>query len=78
LAGALEVDHSGAKRVESLTTAQMRELQNLLNRQGFKAGDVDGKLGSATREAVKQAQIKYGLPADSWPTSELLARLGGR
>jgi len=22
-------------------------------------------------------QIKYGLPADSWPTAELLARLRG-
>jgi len=26
---------------------------------------------------VKAMQIKYGLPADSWPTSELLARMRG-
>jgi hypothetical protein len=24
---------------------------------------------------VKAMQIKFGLPADSWPTAELLARL---
>jgi hypothetical protein len=24
---------------------------------------------------VKAMQIKYGLPADSWPTAELLARM---
>jgi peptidoglycan hydrolase-like protein with peptidoglycan-binding domain len=42
-------------------------------------GEADGRLGSATRAAVKQAQIKLGLPADSYPTTELTARLrGGR
>ena len=48
-----------------------------MNKQGFEAGDVDGKLGSGTRKAVKKAQMKVGLPADSWPTAELLARLQG-
>jgi lytic murein transglycosylase len=77
LAGAPVVDHSGAKTVQPLTTAQMMELQRLLNKHGYEAGDVDGKLGSGTRAAVKKAQIKIGLPADSWPTMELVARLGG-
>ena len=75
LAGAPEVDHSGEKTVEALSTPQMKELQSLLNKRGFDAGDVDGKLGSGTRAAVKKAQLKAGLPADSWPTSELLAWL---
>jgi hypothetical protein len=26
---------------------------------------------------VKAMQIKYGLPADSWPTAELLTRMRG-
>jgi lytic murein transglycosylase len=78
LGGAPAFREEGAKQVEALTTAQMKELQTLLNRQGLNAGDVDGKLGSGTREAVKQAQIKYRLPADSWPTEELLARLRKR
>jgi hypothetical protein len=26
---------------------------------------------------VKAMQVKYGLPADSWPTAELLARMRG-
>jgi lytic murein transglycosylase len=77
LDGAPAVDHSAAKTVKPLTTAQMMDLQRLLNKHGFKAGDVDGKLGNGTREAVKQAQLKFGMPADSWPTAELLARLGG-
>lgn len=77
LDGAPAVDHSAAKTVKPLTTPQMMDLQRLLNKNGFKAGDVDGKLGSGTREAVKQAQLKFGMPADSWPTAELLTRLGG-
>jgi lytic murein transglycosylase len=77
LAGAPVVDHAAAKTVRPLSTAQMKELQRVLNERGYNAGKVDGKLGSGTREAVKKAQLKVGLPADSWPTEELLARLGG-
>ena len=77
LAGAPVVDHSAAKTVHPLTTAQMMELQRLLNERGYDAGKVDGKLGSGTRAAVKKAQIKTGLPADSWPTAELIERLRG-
>jgi len=32
-------------------------------------------LGLKSRQAVRDMQIKYGQPADSWPTAELLARL---
>jgi hypothetical protein len=34
-------------------------------------------MGQQSRSAVKAMQIKYGLPADSWPTAELLARIRG-
>jgi len=46
-------------------------------RAGFNVGKIDGVLGQQSRSAVKAMQIKYGLPADSWPTAELLARMGG-
>jgi peptidoglycan hydrolase-like protein with peptidoglycan-binding domain len=32
-------------------------------------------MGLKTRQAVKAMQVKYGLPADSYPTAELLARM---
>ncbi|MGB8871153.1 MAG: peptidoglycan-binding domain-containing protein [Rhodomicrobium sp.] len=50
----------------------------LLRGRGFYSGDVDGKLGLATRESVKKAQQKFGLPADSYPSPELIARLQSR
>lgn len=55
-----------------------KELQVLLRGHGFYSGDVDGKLGLATRASVKKAQQKFGLPADSYPSPELIARLQSR
>ena len=53
-------------------------MQGLLTRAGYDVGAVDGFLGLKTRQAVRAMQIKYGLPADSYPTAELLARMRGR
>lgn len=63
--------------VAQLSFNEMKQLQQLLVRAGFDVGKVDGVLGQQTRSAVKTMQLKYGLPADSWPTAELLTRMGG-
>ena len=57
---------------------QIKELQQLLVRRGYEVGEVDGKLGAATRGSVKAMQMKLGLPANSYPTEELLERLRQR
>jgi peptidoglycan hydrolase-like protein with peptidoglycan-binding domain len=64
--------------IAQLSFAELRELQQLLVRAGFNVGKVDGVMGQLSRSAVKAMQIKYGLPADSWPTAELLARMRGK
>src|SRR6202166_5117702 len=69
--------HRPAAPVAQLPFNELRELQQLLVRAGFNVGKVDGVMGQQSRSAVKAMQIKYGLPADSWPTSELLARMRG-
>jgi hypothetical protein len=76
LAGAPPVDR-GDPNVEVLQGNEVKELQELLNRQGYDVGEPDGKVGAKTRAAVKQAQMKAGLPADSFPTMELIARMRG-
>jgi lytic murein transglycosylase len=63
--------------IAQLPFSEIRELQQLLMRAGFTVGKVDGVLGQQSRSAIKAMQIKYGLPADSWPTAELLARMRG-
>ena len=66
-----------AAQVAQLPFGEIKELQQLLMRAGFDVGKADGVLGQQSRSAVKAMQIKYGLPADSWPTAELLARMRG-
>ena len=63
--------------VAQLPFEQIKHLQQLLVKAGFDVGKVDGVLGQQTRIAVKAMQVKYGLPADSWPTADLLTRMGG-
>src|SRR6478735_4060032 len=67
----------GAGTVAPISMEQTRELQQLLIRQGYDVGGADGKLGTATRIAVKAVQVKLGLPADAYPTPDLITRLRG-
>lgn len=61
--------------IPPVTMEMTRELQTIFTRRGYNVGSIDGKLGLATRQAVKAEQVKLGLPADSYPTQELLERL---
>jgi lytic murein transglycosylase len=74
LAGAPPVGKGNGQPVVP-TTAQVQDLQRLLIAQRLLKGEADGRIGAATRAAVKQAQIKVGLPADAYPTAELIERL---
>ena len=76
LAGAPKVGRGNGNAV-GLSLAEGRELQQLLKSRGFEMGKIDGVIGLQTRAAVKATQIKLGLPADSYPTAELLAKLRG-
>jgi lytic murein transglycosylase len=78
LAGAPAITRSTGP-VPAVSAEEVREIQQLLTRAGFDVGAADGKVGVSTRAAIKKMQLKFGLPADSYPSPELLARLrGGR
>jgi lytic murein transglycosylase len=59
----------------ALSEAQMVRLQERLTELGHDVGGIDGILGAMTRQAVQAEQRRLGLPADAWPTPELLQRL---
>ena len=61
--------------IPKISFEETRELQQILARRGYDIGRTDGVLGLKSRTAVREMQIKFGLPADSWPTAELLNRL---
>lgn len=65
----------GRGSVENFGYKENLELQGLLTKRGFDTGGIDGKHGVKSRAAVKAAQIKFGLPADSYPSTELMRRL---
>lgn len=56
----------------ALPPDQMKALQRKLAALGHDVGDIDGILGAGTRKAVQKEQARLGLPADAWPTAELL------
>jgi lytic murein transglycosylase len=74
LAGAPAMQ-KGTGPVMAFTMDQTKELQQYLIKAGHDVGGADGRLGTSTRNAVRAMQIKLGLPADSYPTVELLDRL---
>jgi lytic murein transglycosylase len=79
LAGAPPYHRGLGDKIPGLSGDEVRELQTLLAKRGFDVGRIDGILGLKSRQAVRTMQIKLKLPADSWPTAELLNRLrGGR
>jgi len=73
LGGALIYD--AGSPTPALSGAQMRQLQQKLTSRGRDVGGIDGILGAMTRAAVQAEQVRLGLPADAWPTVELLNRL---
>lgn len=75
IAGAPQVSE-GTGPVRPLGADELKELQRLFARDGLlPADEVDGKLGGDTRRATRKAQAKRGLPADGYPTIELLQQM---
>ncbi|HVG48600.1 MAG TPA: lytic murein transglycosylase [Rubellimicrobium sp.] len=59
----------------ALSGEEMMALQGKLAALGHDVGEADGILGAKTRVAVQAEQVRLGLPADGWPTRELLGAL---
>ena len=74
LAGAPVLSRGNAP-IEPFSQAQAKELQQLLAKRGYDVGKIDGVIGASTRVAVREMQQKFGLPADGYPTPELLEHL---
>ena len=68
----------GRGDIPVLSQDEAKELQRRLAANGHDVGEIDGIIGAQTRQAVKAMQIKFNLPADSFPTPELLAALRRR
>jgi lytic murein transglycosylase len=60
-----------------LSRAQRRELLQLLTARGYDVGEPDGKIGSKTREAIKDVERRIGLEPRGRPGGKVLEALRG-
>ena len=58
-----------------MTLDEKRALQRELTRGGFYSDQIDGKIGPATRSAIRRAQEQLGMEPDGFESPELLSRL---
>ena len=61
-----------------LSRTERHELQQLLKRRGFYAGEPDGRLGGRTRTALREFQASIGHVPDGFASAAMLERLRGR
>lgn len=73
IAGAPKVHRGSGSGL--LSVDGVKEVQKLLQARGYNVGRIDGIIGAQTRAAVKDVQLRLGLPADSYPDQALLQRL---
>jgi lytic murein transglycosylase len=79
IAGAPAVG-KGRAPVQHPSYEEIVRLQTKLAALGYDVGKIDGKIGKGTRAAVKEQQVKLGLPPDSYPSPDVIARIvkGGK
>ena len=58
-----------------LTQAQRIEIQKTLTRLGYAVGKPDGRMGSRTREAIRDFQRRRGIIPDGYPNERMLEAL---
>jgi membrane-bound lytic murein transglycosylase B len=61
-----------------LSFAETQELQQRLSRMGYYDGAIDGRIGPASRQAIRAFQERQGLPTDGHPSKEVLSTLRSR
>jgi lytic murein transglycosylase len=60
-----------------LSRAQRLHLQKLLIAKGYDIGEADGKIGPATRDAIADAEKRYGMPPTGRAGTKIYKALGG-
>jgi len=75
LAGGPGVQAPWPRDLVALSRQQLTALQTALNHRAFDSGAPDGVMGPTTRGALRSYQRSVRLPADGYPTLDLLQRL---
>ncbi len=60
---------------KSLSRNDKIQLQTQLKEKGFNVGEIDGKVGSKTRKAIREWQLKNALAADGYLSLQLFEKI---
>ncbi len=77
IAGGPAIQTPWPRHYQAISGAQRREIQRRLRSKGFAVEKIDGIIGPNTINAIRAFQQTAGLNADGYPSSDLLAALGG-
>ncbi len=72
IAGRPGLVHDWQRPFQPITFQECKELQSRLSALGYYKGDIDGKIGTASRKAIKAFQLHYGLKENGYPSSQVL------
>lgn len=66
---------SSMSKAQHWSADDIKQIQDKLQQQGYKVGNIDGKLGPATQQALRQFQKDKGIQASGKPDQQTLAAL---
>lgn len=72
IAGAPALRQDWNRPFTPISMREREELQTHLRALGYYSGEVDGKIGSSSRDAIQAFQKKMGLDPDGHPSKEVL------
>ena len=75
IAGYGEFEKTLPRPYRKMSKPERKEIQVLLARMGLYDGEIDGKIGSGTRAAIRKAQDRLGMNPDGYESPKLLQRL---
>lgn len=75
IVGRDQLSKKAPKNDKALSREQMKEIQLHLKMHGYEVGKIDGIAGSKTKQALRNYQVKKGIPADGYPSYRMLTKL---
>ncbi len=78
IGGAGDFVKSWPRGYDPLNEAERKEVQQILTRRGFYSGEIDGAIGSGSKESILAFQSSVGMTPDGFASKALLAKLKGK
>ncbi len=75
IAGHGEFKKNWPRKYPRMSETERMEIQKHLARKGLYDGEIDGKIGSGSRKAIRKLQDRLGMTPDGYASKKLLAKM---